>query len=152
LGGSKGTWGEAPPPTVVTSELWGAPMGKSRGPPPGLSNKNTAGNAGTGGGNSGGGSGGSGSNSSNGWGSLGGGGGAGGSGGGSSGTAATTAGGGGRSASWGIQGSAAATWGSTWLLLKNLTPQVRSVITELILPFINYNSMLSDTRSTAYIC
>lgn len=34
---TKGTWGDsAPPPTAVTSELWGAPMAKSRGPPPGL--------------------------------------------------------------------------------------------------------------------
>lgn len=73
MGGSKGTWGEAPPPTVVTSELWGAPMGKSRGPPPGISNKNTSGSAGAGGGNSGSGSGGSGgNNSSNGWASAGG--------------------------------------------------------------------------------
>lgn len=114
LGSTKGTWGEAPPPTVVTSELWGAPMGKSRGPPPGLSNKNTPGNSGTSGGNGG--------SSSNGWGSLGGGGGGG--------TSATTTSGGGRSASWGIQGSAAATWGSTWLLLKNLTPQVWRIITH----------------------
>jgi hypothetical protein len=109
---------------VVTSELWGAPMGKSRGPPPGISNKNTPGSVGTGGGNSGGGSGGSGGNNNgSGWAS------AGGSVGGGAGTATNAAGGGGgsgggRSASWGIQGSAAGTWGSTWLLLKNLTPQV----------------------------
>lgn len=120
MGGSKGAWGEAPPPTVVTSELWGAPMGKSRGPPPGLSNKNAPGNVGAGGSNSGAVSGVGGSNSSNGWGS------ATGSGGGGSG-AATAAGGSGRSASWGIQGAAATTWGSTWLLLKNLTPQVSGV-------------------------
>lgn len=123
MGGTKGTWGEAPPPTVVTSELWGAPMGKSRGPPPGLSNKNTSGGAGTSG-NISSGSGGNGSNSSNGWGSLGGGGGVVGSG--SGGGGGTAAGGGGRS--WGIQGSAAATWGSTWLLLRNLTPQVSIII------------------------
>jgi hypothetical protein len=115
LGGSKGTWGEAPPPTVVTSELWGAPMGKSRGPPPGLSNKNAPGNAGAGGAVSSGGGG----NSSNGWSN------AAVSGGGASGVAGSAAGGSGRSSSWGIQGSAAATWGSTWLLLKNLTPQVK---------------------------
>jgi len=125
LGGSKGAWGEAPPPTVVTSELWGAPMGKSRGPPPGISNKNTSGGAVPGGGNSGSGSGGSGSNNNgSGWAS------AGGSVGGSAGAASNAAAGGGgggvRSASWGIQGSAAGTWGSTWLLLKNLTPQVRN--------------------------
>lgn len=126
LGGSKGAWGEAPPPTVVTSELWGAPMGKSRGPPPGISNKNAPGSAVTGGGNSGSGSGVGGSNNnSNGWAS------AGGSVGGSAGTATNVTGGvggsgGGRSASWGIQGSAAGTWGSTWLLLRNLTPQVRN--------------------------
>lgn len=111
---------------MVTSELWGAPMGKSRGPPPGISNKNTSGSAVTGGGNSGGGSGGgSGNNNGSGWAS------AGGSVGGSAGTASNPAAGGGgssgvRSASWGIQGSATGTWGSTWLLLKNLTPQVRN--------------------------
>nr|CAD7442204.1 unnamed protein product [Timema bartmani] len=77
---TKSTWGEAPPPSTVTSELWGAP--KARGPPPGLSNK----------------LGGGGGNNSNGWGGL---------------------GGGGRS--WGLQ---AGNWGSTWLLLKNLTPQI----------------------------
>ena len=111
---------------MVTSELWGAPMGKSRGPPPGISNKNTPGSAVPGGGNSGSGSGGSGGNNNgSGWAS------AGGSVGGSVGTASNAAAGGGgsggvRSASWGIQGSAAGTWGSTWLLLKNLTPQVRN--------------------------
>jgi hypothetical protein len=109
---------------VVTSELWGAPMGKSRGPPPGISNKNTPGSAVTGGGNSGSGSGGGGGNNGSGWAS------AGGSVGGSAGTASNAAAGGGgsggvRSASWGIQG-ATGTWGSTWLLLKNLTPQVRN--------------------------
>lgn len=78
--GSKGTWGDAPPPTTVTSELWGAPMGKSRGPPPGLSNK-----------------------ASNGWGTLG---------------VGST---GSSRSSWGGHGG---NWGSTWLLLKNLTPQV----------------------------
>ena len=111
LGGSKGTWGEGPPPTVVTSELWGAPTGKSRGPPPGLSNKNTPGNAGGSSGGAGGG------NSSNGWGSLA-------SGGGAGNAAAVASTGGGRATSWGIQGTAAGSWGSTWLLLKNLTPQV----------------------------
>ncbi|XP_072152180.1 protein Gawky isoform X2 [Bemisia tabaci] len=35
--GKTTSWGDAQPPTVVTSELWGAP--KSRGPPPGLSSK-----------------------------------------------------------------------------------------------------------------
>ncbi|XP_063224189.1 protein Gawky isoform X2 [Bacillus rossius redtenbacheri] len=59
LGASKGPWGEAPPPTAVTSELWGAPMNKSRGPPPGLSSKSTAGLGG--------------GVSSNGWGAVGGG-------------------------------------------------------------------------------
>lgn len=111
---------------MVTSELWGAPMGKSRGPPPGISNKNPSGSAVTGGGNSGSGTGGSGGNNNgSGWAS------AGGSVGGSAGAASNAAGGGGgsggvRSASWGIQGSATGTWGSTWLLLKNLTPQVRN--------------------------
>lgn len=89
LGGSKNTWGDAPPPTTVTSELWGAPMVKSRGPPPGLSNKGGANSAGTA----------AGGNSANGWGTI-----------------------SARSSSWGIQSSS---WGSTWLLLKNLTPQVR---------------------------
>lgn len=106
---------------MVTSELWGAPMGKSRGPPPGISNKNAPGSAVTGGGNSGSGSGGGGGNNGSGWAS------AGGSVGGSAGAASNAAAGGGgggvRSASWGIQG-ATGTWGSTWLLLKNLTPQV----------------------------
>ncbi|GLH02954.1 Protein Gawky, partial [Gryllus bimaculatus] len=53
LSGGK-VWGDAPPPTTVTSELWGAPMGKARGPPPGLGSKGV----GVGGGGS----------SSNGWG------------------------------------------------------------------------------------
>nr|CAD7569931.1 unnamed protein product [Timema californicum] len=88
---TKSTWGEAPPPSTVTSELWGAP--KARGPPPGLSNK----------------LGGGGGNNSNGWGGL---------------------GGGGRS--WGLQ---AGNWGSTWLLLKNLTPQSKYVNSEDCLPY-----------------
>lgn len=129
---SKGPWGDGPVPTAVTSELWGAPPNKPRGPPPGLSSKNpnggaggngnggNAGGAGQGGGMGGGLGGGAGSSagssSSNGWGV--------GRGAGSSG-----------SSSWGMQGGAGATpgagttgtagWGSTWLLLKNLTPQVR---------------------------
>ncbi|XP_063980322.1 trinucleotide repeat-containing gene 6C protein isoform X2 [Diachasmimorpha longicaudata] len=96
---SKNTWTDsAPPPTAVTSELWGAPMNKARqGPPPGLSSKGVG-------------------NTSNGWAGLGGvsrpssswglqsgGGGAGG-------------GGGGSNAGWLV--------GGTWLLLKNLTPQI----------------------------
>ncbi|KAG8224851.1 hypothetical protein J437_LFUL005454 [Ladona fulva] len=87
LGGVKSSWGDAPPPTPVTSELWGAPAGKSRGPPPGLSSKAA----------------------SNGWGILGSG---------SGGSSAVRSSG---SSSWGIQG---APWGSTWLLLRNLTPQI----------------------------
>ncbi|XP_043482810.1 trinucleotide repeat-containing gene 6B protein isoform X3 [Leptopilina heterotoma] len=85
---AKNTWGEsAPPPTAVTSELWGAPMNKARGPPPGLSSKGSIGNA------------------SNGW----------------SGLSSV-----GRSASsWGLQsGGGNSGWVSTWLLLKNLTPQI----------------------------
>lgn len=89
---SKNTWGEtAPPPTAVTSELWGAPMGKSRGPPPGLGNKGA----------------GSVSNpASNGWTAL------------------------GRSNTWGLQSNAPSVGNSgwvspsTWLLLRNLTPQI----------------------------
>ena len=82
---SKNTWGEsAPPPTAVTSELWGAPMSKVRGPPPGLSSKATG-------------------NTSNGWAGFG-----------------TVS----RSSSWGFQSSTNAAWVSTWLLLKNLTPQI----------------------------
>ncbi|XP_071444399.1 protein Gawky isoform X1 [Hetaerina americana] len=90
IGGSKSSWGDAPPPTPVTSELWGAPVGKSRGPPPGLSSKAA----------------------SNGWGSLGGG---------NSGSSAVRSSVSSTSSSWGIQG---APWGSTWLLLRNLTPQI----------------------------
>lgn len=85
---SKNTWGDtAPPPTAVTSELWGAPMTKSRGPPPGLA-KGT-------------------SNISlaNGWSSA-------------------SVGGGRGVSSWGTQGSTG-NWGSPWLLLRNLTAQVR---------------------------
>ncbi|XP_033214194.1 trinucleotide repeat-containing gene 6C protein isoform X3 [Belonocnema kinseyi] len=87
----KNTWGDAaPPPTAVTSELWGAPISKARGPPPGLGSKGSVGNA------------------SNGW----------------SGLSAV-----GRSASsWGLQpgggGGGNSGWVSTWLLLKNLTPQI----------------------------
>lgn len=85
---SKNTWGEtAPPPTAVTSELWGAPMSKSRGPPPGLNNKGTT-------------------NTTNGWGGL---------------------GGVSRSSSaWALQSSGVSNsnYVSTWLLLKNLTPQI----------------------------
>ena len=90
---SKNTWGDAaPPPTAVTSELWGAPMSKSRGPPPGLGSKGT----------------GSVSNASNGWAAL------------------------GRSNTWGLGQSNAPGGGgnggwvspSTWLLLRNLTPQI----------------------------
>ncbi|KAJ8668098.1 hypothetical protein QAD02_009761 [Eretmocerus hayati] len=103
---SKNTWGDtAPPPTAVTSELWGAPMGKSnRGPPPGLGSKGNSSIA----------------NPSNGWGGL------------------TP----GRSSTWGLQGNAAPGAGAggggggggggnpgwvspcTWLLLRNLTPQI----------------------------
>ncbi|XP_011298524.1 protein Gawky isoform X2 [Fopius arisanus] len=95
---SKNTWTDlAPPPTAVTSELWGAPMNKARqGPPPGLSSKGV-------------------SNASNGWAGLGG---------------VSRS-----SSSWGLQsgggaggggGSSNAGWlvGGTWLLLKNLTPQI----------------------------
>ncbi|XP_014233641.1 protein Gawky isoform X4 [Trichogramma pretiosum] len=92
---SKNTWGDsAPPPTAVTSELWGAPMNnKSRGPPPGLGSK-----------------GGSVSNVSNGWSSS-----------------------IGRSNTWGLQSNSPGGNGgnpggwvspSTWLLLRNLTPQI----------------------------
>lgn len=90
---SKNTWGEsaAPPPTAVTSELWGAPINKARGgPPPGLGNKSGVPNA------------------SNGWGL---------------GAVSRT------SSSWALQSAAAgggssSGWVSTWLLLKNLTPQI----------------------------
>ncbi|XP_046413280.1 trinucleotide repeat-containing gene 6C protein-like isoform X3 [Neodiprion fabricii] len=85
---SKNTWGEsAPPPTAVTSELWGAPMSKARGPPPGLGSKGGA-------------------SASNGWVGL--------------------AGVNRSSSSWGLQSGAVgnAAWVSTWLLLKNLTPQI----------------------------
>jgi len=86
---SKNTWGEsAPPPTAVTSELWGAPMTKARGPPPGLSSKGAT-------------------NTSNGWGA-------------GLGSVSRS------SSSWGLQSSAIgnSAWMSTWLLLKNLTPQI----------------------------
>lgn len=86
---SKNTWGEsAPPPTAVTSELWGAPMSKARGPPPGLSSKGAA-------------------NASNGWGA-------------GLGSVSRS------SSSWGLQSSTVSNsgWMSTWLLLKNLTPQI----------------------------
>ncbi|XP_023248225.1 protein Gawky isoform X7 [Copidosoma floridanum] len=92
---SKNTWGEsAPPPTPVTSELWGAPMGKSRGPPPGLSSKGTNPV----------------SNTSNGW-ALGG----------RGSSANTWTGGLGQSNAPG-----GGVWSppSTWLLLRNLTPQI----------------------------
>ncbi|XP_032691719.1 trinucleotide repeat-containing gene 6C protein isoform X3 [Odontomachus brunneus] len=85
---SKNTWGEsAPPPTAVTSELWGAPMSKARGPPPGLGSKGTT-------------------NTSNGWAGLG--------------SVSRS------SSSWGLQSSTVSNsgWMSTWLLLKNLTPQI----------------------------
>ncbi|XP_072767323.1 uncharacterized protein Gw isoform X4 [Anoplolepis gracilipes] len=87
---SKNTWGEsAPPPTAVTSELWGAPMSKARGPPPGLGSKGAT-------------------NASNGWGA-------------GLGSVSRS------SSSWGLQSSSvsnSAGWMSTWLLLKNLTPQI----------------------------
>ncbi|XP_012060775.1 PREDICTED: protein Gawky [Atta cephalotes] len=86
---SKNTWGEsAPPPTAVTSELWGAPMSKARGPPPGLSSKGAT-------------------NASNGWGA-------------GLGSVSRS------SSSWGLQSSTVSNsgWMSTWLLLKNLTPQI----------------------------
>nr|XP_012228942.1 PREDICTED: trinucleotide repeat-containing gene 6B protein isoform X4 [Linepithema humile] len=86
---SKNTWGEsAPPPTAVTSELWGAPMSKARGPPPGLSSKGAT-------------------NPSNGWGA-------------GLGSVSRS------SSSWGLQSSTVSNsgWMSTWLLLKNLTPQI----------------------------
>ncbi|XP_018401324.1 PREDICTED: trinucleotide repeat-containing gene 6C protein isoform X1 [Cyphomyrmex costatus] len=86
---SKNTWGEsAPPPTAVTSELWGAPMSKARGPPPGLSSKGAT-------------------NASNGWGA------------GLGSVSRSTS-------SWGLQSSTVSNsgWMSTWLLLKNLTPQI----------------------------
>ncbi|XP_015596287.1 trinucleotide repeat-containing gene 6C protein isoform X2 [Cephus cinctus] len=86
---SKNTWGDsAPPPTSVTSELWGAPMSKARGPPPGLGSKGAA-------------------NASNGWGA-------------GLGSVSRS------SSSWGLQSSAGGNtgWVSTWLLLKNLTPQI----------------------------
>jgi trinucleotide repeat-containing gene 6 protein len=86
---SKNTWGEsAPPPTAVTSELWGAPMSKARGPPPGLSTKGAT-------------------NASNGWGA-------------GLGSVSRS------SSSWGLQSSTVSNsgWMSTWLLLKNLTPQI----------------------------
>lgn len=80
---SKGTWGDsAPPPTAVTSELWGAPMAKSRGPPPGLA-KGTS-NIGI---------------ATNGWSNA-----------------------GNTRASWSSQSGSS--WGSPWLLLRNLTAQV----------------------------
>ncbi|XP_023288422.1 trinucleotide repeat-containing gene 6C protein isoform X2 [Orussus abietinus] len=84
---SKNTWGDsAPPPTAVTSELWGAPMSKARGPPPGLGSKGAA-------------------NASNGWAGLG--------------TVGRS------SSSWGLQSAGGNSgWVSTWLLLKNLTPQI----------------------------
>lgn len=81
---SKGAWGDsAPPPTAVTSELWGAPMAKPRGPPPGLAKGSS--NIGI---------------SANGWSS-------------SSGRGVT---------SWSSQPGSS--WGSPWLLLRNLTAQV----------------------------
>ncbi|XP_020288424.1 trinucleotide repeat-containing gene 6C protein isoform X2 [Pseudomyrmex gracilis] len=86
---SKNTWGEsAPPPTAVTSELWGAPINKARGPPPGLSTKGAT-------------------NTSNGWGA-------------GLGSVSRS------SSSWGLQSSTVSNsaWTSTWLLLKNLTPQI----------------------------
>lgn len=97
---SKNTWTDsAPPPTAVTSELWGAPMNKARqGPPPGLSSKGVSGNTSNGWAGLGGVS-----RSSSSWGLQSGGGGAGG-------------GGGGGNAGWLV--------GGTWLLLKNLTPQI----------------------------
>ncbi|KAK0168678.1 hypothetical protein PV327_002454 [Microctonus hyperodae] len=91
---SKNSWTDsAPPPTAVTSELWGAPMNKARqGPPPGLSSKSAAAVA-----------------ASNGWAGLGG---------------VSRA-----SSSWGLHsGSGGGNGGwlvaGTWLLLKNLTPQI----------------------------
>ncbi|EZA61318.1 trinucleotide repeat-containing gene 6C protein isoform X2 [Ooceraea biroi] len=86
---TKNTWGEsAPPPTAVTSELWGAPMSKARGPPPGLNSKGAT-------------------NASNGWGA-------------GLGSVSRS------SSSWGLQSSTVSNsgWMSTWLLLKNLTPQI----------------------------
>ncbi|XP_015177022.1 PREDICTED: trinucleotide repeat-containing gene 6C protein isoform X2 [Polistes dominula] len=87
---SKNTWESAPPPTAVTSELWGAPMSKARGPPPGLGSKGAG-------------------STSNGWA-------AGGLGGVSK-----------SSSSWGgLQSNPVSnsSWVSTWLLLRNLTPQI----------------------------
>lgn len=85
---TKNTWESAPPPTAVTSELWGAPMSKARGPPPGLSSKGAT-------------------NASNGWGA-------------GLGSVSRS------SSSWGLQSSTVGNtgWMSTWLLLKNLTPQI----------------------------
>lgn len=146
-----GSWSDgAPPPTATTTELWGAPMGKtSRGPPPGLGasssqqQKNATGGVGVPGG---------GGNPLNGW--MGSGSGAGRGGGivgginiggsspwGSAGGAAAAGGvvGGGPAVPVGgnvpvnvgasVGGAAAAVaanmnWTSSWLLLKNLTAQV----------------------------
>lgn len=111
--GSKGMsmWSEAPQPTPVTSELWGAPMNKPRGPPPGLAGKGAtaaavaaaaAAAAAAGG-----------SNASNGWGVL--------TGGGIRGGGSSSSGGG----PWsGMQQGGGNIPGRGWLLLKNLTPQI----------------------------
>ncbi|KAK2581968.1 hypothetical protein KPH14_002408, partial [Odynerus spinipes] len=85
---SKNTWESAPPPTAVTSELWGAPMSKARGPPPGLGSKGAG-------------------STSNGWAGLG--------------SVSKS------SSSWGgLQSNPVSNsgWVSTWLLLRNLTPQI----------------------------
>ncbi|XP_034939131.1 trinucleotide repeat-containing gene 6C protein isoform X3 [Chelonus insularis] len=91
---SKNTWTDsAPPPTAVTSELWGAPINKARqGPPPGLSSKGAVGNT------------------SNGWTGLG--------------VSSRPS-----NSNWLTLHSAASNnsgWlvAGTWLLLKNLTPQI----------------------------
>lgn len=99
LNSSKNTWTDsAPPPTAVTSELWGAPMNKPRqGPPPGLGSKGVSANTSNGWAGLG-----SVSRSSSSWGLH------------SSGS--TGGGGGGGNGGWLVSG--------TWLLLKNLTPQI----------------------------
>lgn len=123
MGSKSNSWSDGvPQPTATTSELWGAPMSKtSRGPPPGLGSQKSGGGGGNGAGVGG-------SNAipgsgTNGWigSSLTGrvSGGAGGVGGGGN----VNAGGGGGGANWpGVNNSG---WNSTWLLLKNLTAQVR---------------------------